>query len=149
MPLISTRTLMDEARAAGRGLAAFNVIHLESAEAILGGAGDAGLPVILQISENCVSYHGGLAPIAAASLAAAQASGTRAALHLDHAESPELVYEALDLGFGSVMFDASKLPDEQNRRLTSRWWSAPTPPASLWRRSWERWAARTARTPPA
>lgn len=120
MPLISTRTLMDEARAAGRGLAAFNVIHLESAEAILGGAGDAGLPVILQISENCVSYHGGLAPIAAASLAAAQASGTRAALHLDHAESPELVYEALDLGFGSVMFDASKLPDEQNRRLTSQ-----------------------------
>jgi len=118
MPLVPTSTLMAEAAAQGRGLAAFNVIHLESAEAILGGAEDAGLPVILQISENCVAYHGSLAPIAAATAAAAAGSGARAALHLDHAVSPALVREALGLGFSSVMFDAAHLSDDENRRLT-------------------------------
>lgn len=120
MPLVPTSQLIAEAVAAGRGLPAFNVIHLESAEAILGGAADAGLPVILQISENAVKYHGGLAPIAEASRAAAEASPARAALHLDHAMDPELVREALGLGFGSVMFDAAHLPDEENRTLTAQ-----------------------------
>ncbi|RKW69575.1 class II fructose-bisphosphate aldolase [Galactobacter caseinivorans] len=120
MPLIPTRELLAQARAAGRGLPAFNVIHLESAEAILGGAEDAGLPVILQISENAATYHGGLAPIARGTLAAVERSGARAALHLDHAEDPALVEEALSLGFTSVMFDAARLADEENRRLTER-----------------------------
>jgi hypothetical protein len=46
---------------------AFNVITVEHAEAIVTGAEDADLPVILQISENAVRFHDGrLAPIAAA-----------------------------------------------------------------------------------
>lgn len=118
MPLIPTAELMAEAVAAGRGLPAFNVIHLESAEAILAGVDFVGLPVILQISENAAKYHGGLAPIAVATLAAIRASGARAALHLDHAEDTGLVDEAIALGFTSVMFDGSTLPDERNREVT-------------------------------
>lgn len=120
MPLISTRQLMDQARSTGTGLPAFNVLHLESAEAILGGAEDAGLPVILQISENAAAYHGGLGPLAAAARAAAELSGASASLHLDHAEDPALVDEAIGLGFSSVMFDAARLADDKNRRLTAR-----------------------------
>jgi ketose-bisphosphate aldolase len=39
-------------------------------------------------------------------------------LHLDHAERPESIRKAVDLGFTSVMIDGSKLPFEENVRVT-------------------------------
>lgn len=120
MTLTPTRTLLEEARAAGRGLGAFNVVHLETAEALAGAAEDAGLPVILQLSENCVRYHGGLAPIALATLAVAAESSARVAVHLDHAEDPDLAVGAIDLGFGSVMYDGAKLDFAENVATTRR-----------------------------
>jgi fructose-bisphosphate aldolase class II len=120
MTLTPTRTLLDEARAAGRGIGAFNVVHLETAEALAGAAEDAGLPVILQLSENCVRYHGGLAPIALATLAVAAESSARVAVHLDHAEDPDLAMGAIDLGFGSVMYDGAKLDFDENVATTRR-----------------------------
>ncbi len=99
---------------------AFNVILLEHAEAIVTGAERVKLPVILQISQNCVDYHGALKPIALASKAIAQASLVNVSLHLDHAESELLIQEALDLGFDSVMFDGSKLEYSSNVQASAR-----------------------------
>ena len=99
---------------------AFNVILLEHAEAIVAGAERAKLPVVLQISQNCVDYHGALKPIALASKAIAQASLVNVSLHLDHAESELLIQEALDLGFDSVMFDGSKLEYSSNVQASAR-----------------------------
>jgi len=118
MTLTPTRTLLDEAHAAGRGIGAFNVVHLETAEALAGAAEDAGLPVILQLSENCVRYHGGLDPIALATLAVAEASSARVAVHLDHAEDAGLALRAIDRGFGSVMYDGAKLDFAENVSTT-------------------------------
>ncbi|MEV4888575.1 class II fructose-bisphosphate aldolase [Nonomuraea sp. NPDC055795] len=101
------------------GVGAFNVIQLEHATAIVAGAEALGLPVVLQISENCVRYHGALAPIARASLAVAELAKVPVAVHLDHATRRDLVEEAVELGIGSVMFDASALPDEENVRVTA------------------------------
>ncbi len=101
-----------------RGVGAFNVIQVEHAEALVGAAEDTGLPVVLQISENAARYHGALAPIALATKAIAEASTARCVLHLDHAESEDLVDEAVALGFTSVMFDGSKLDDATNRTTT-------------------------------
>ncbi|MEN0069482.1 MAG: class II fructose-bisphosphate aldolase [Propionicimonas sp.] len=109
MPLVTTAELIDEAFAARQAVGAFNVLHLETAEGLAAGAEAAGLPLILQISENCVAFHDGLRPIAEAVLSIAQASTARLSVHLDHAESEGLVAEALALGFSSVMFDASRL----------------------------------------
>lgn len=120
MTLTSTRTLLAEAASAGRAVGAFNVLHLETAEALVGAAETTGLPVILQISENCVRYHGGLEPVAAASRALAEGSSARVALHLDHAEDEELALRAVDLGFGSVMYDGAKLPFDENVAATCR-----------------------------
>ena len=120
MPLTSTRVLMQAAAFAGTGIGAFNVIHLETAEALVAAAEDAGLPVILQISENCARYHGGLEPIALASLAAARAATVPVALHLDHAEDEQLARQAVDLGFGSVMYDGAHLPYDRNVAVTAR-----------------------------
>jgi fructose-bisphosphate aldolase class II len=119
MPLVSMTEIVGAARAAGRGLGAFNVIGIEHAEAIVTGAGIACAPAVLQISENCVAYHGALEPIAAACLALARSAAAPVAVHLDHAERPELVRAAADLGIGSVMFDASALPYQENVRATA------------------------------
>lgn len=120
MSLAPTRTLVASAAAAGTGIGAFNVLHLETAEAIVQGAEEAGLPVILQISENCAAYHGALEPLARACLAIAAAADVPVALHLDHAEDEDLAYRAVDLGFGSVMFDGSRLPYAENVAATAR-----------------------------
>jgi fructose-bisphosphate aldolase, class II len=117
--LTPTGKIVNDAAAAGRGVGAFNVIQLEHAEALVAGAERAGAPVVLQISENAVRYHGGLEPIGLATLAVARASSAEVAVHLDHAVSPELVDEAVRLGFTSVMFDASKLDYAENVRATA------------------------------
>jgi fructose-bisphosphate aldolase, class II len=118
MPYVPTAAIVDAAAAAGRGVGAFNVVHLEHAEAHVAGAEQAGAPVILQISENAVRWHGRLEPIALATLAVARASSVDVAVHLDHATQPELVTEAIEFGLGSVMYDGSKLDWEDNLSST-------------------------------
>ena len=120
MPLIETADLMRDASAAGRGLGAFNVIHLETAEALADAAERAGRAIILQISQNCAGFHRGLAPIGLATLAIARASTAPIAVHLDHAEDATLAREAIDLGFGSVMFDGARLDYAANVAATAR-----------------------------
>lgn len=120
MALTNTRDIMDLAAQAGIGQGAFNVIHLETLEGLIGGAEAAGRPVILQISENCAKYHGGLEPVALASLAAARKARVPVAVHLDHAEDEDLAREAVDLGFGSIMYDGAHFEYEQNVEVTAR-----------------------------
>jgi fructose-bisphosphate aldolase class II len=117
---VTSAGIVGAARAAGSAAVAFNVIGIEHAEAIVTGAEQADRPVILQLSENCVDYHGALAPIAAALAAIAAAAAVPVALHLDHATREQLVLDAAGLGFGSVMFDASALPYAENVRATQR-----------------------------
>ena len=124
MPLTPMADIAGPARAAGRGVGAFNVIGIEHAEAIVAGAEQAGAPVVLQISENCAAYHGALGPIAAACLAIARSATVPAAVHLDHATSDGLVREGARLGLRSVMYDASRLAYPDNVRATAelaRW----------------------------
>jgi len=115
VPLVTTGLIISERGAT----AAFNVIQIEHAEAIVMGAESAGRPVVLQISENAAKYHGSLAPIALAARRIAEDSTVDVALHLDHAESEDLVDEAVDLGFTSVMFDAAKLAYADNLERTA------------------------------
>lgn len=120
MVLTPTRELMARAAAAGTGLGAFNVIHLETVEGLVAGARSAGLPVILQISENCAAYHGGLEPLALATLAIARQSAVPVAVHLDHARDEQLARQAVDLGFGSIMYDGAHLDYRDNVAVTRR-----------------------------
>lgn len=112
--------LVLSARNTGTAVGAFNVILLEHAEALVHGAEMAKLPVILQISENCVSYHKSLKPISVATIAIAESSSVPVSVHLDHAESEDLIREALDLGYDSIMFDGSKLSYDSNVAASHR-----------------------------
>ena len=120
MPLVPTAEIVSAARAAERGVGAFNVIGIEHAEGIVAGAEAAGSPVILQVSENCVAYHGALQPIGQAVLTIAAGAAVPVAVHLDHATDSVLVEAAVRLGFGSVMYDASRLPYAANVAATAR-----------------------------
>lgn len=118
MTLSALAPLAREARDQRRGLAAFNVIHLENAFAFAAAAEERGLPVVLQISQNAAKYHGALAPIALGALEIARRCAQPVVVHLDHADDEDLVDEALQLGFTSIMFDGSRLPDAENRART-------------------------------
>ncbi|MGA4949428.1 class II fructose-bisphosphate aldolase [Streptomyces lydicamycinicus] len=119
MPLVPTSSIVDAAREARAGAAAFNVIHLETAEALVAAAERTGVPLILQISENCIRYHGSLLPITRATLALAEGSTARIAVHLDHITDADLVRQGITAGVGSVMVDASALPYEENVATTA------------------------------
>ena len=119
MTLQDPRPLLATARAGGYAVGAFNVIQLEHAEAIVSGAEAAGLPVVLQVSENTVAFHGGLAGIGAGALAIASAAAVPVVVHLDHAESENLIDQAVSIGFNSVMFDGAKLPYQENLSRTA------------------------------
>ncbi len=118
MPLVSTASILTAAADVGSAVAAFNVVNLESAEALARAAHAAQRPLILQISQNAVRYHGGLEPVTAAVLALAEASPAQLSVHLDHAEDLTLARRALELGYSSVMYDGSALPYDENVRRT-------------------------------
>jgi fructose-bisphosphate aldolase class II len=125
MGLVSTADLVRVAAERSSAVAAFNVITLEHVEAVIAGAEQANQPVILQISENAVRFHGTqLRPIARASIEAAVMSSVAVALHLDHVTDGELLRQAADAGFSSAMFDAGAAAYAENlvaTRAAAEW----------------------------
>ncbi|MGP4090613.1 class II fructose-bisphosphate aldolase [Streptomyces sp. KR55] len=119
MPLVTTGDLVTRAAAARAAVAAFNIITLEHVEAVVAGAESVDAPVVLQVSENAVRFrHGRLLPLARAAVAAAERAAVPVALHLDHVQSDDLLRQAPDAGFSSVMYDASRLPYQENLAAT-------------------------------
>ena len=119
MTLATTADLLASAYARGTGLAALNVITLEQAEGTVLGAEQAGLPVVLQVSQNAAKFHlDDPAPLTAALLALARTSQVDVALHLDHVTRVDLLHRTAECGFSSVMFDAGPLPYEENVAAT-------------------------------
>ncbi|MDQ4086338.1 MAG: class II fructose-bisphosphate aldolase [Actinomycetota bacterium] len=120
MPLVPTAEIVVPARRERRGVGAFNVVQIELAEALVAGAEGVGGPIVLQISENAVRYHGALEPIALATLSIARSASVPVAVHLDHATDTALVARAIELGFGSVMYDGSALDYAENVTTTAQ-----------------------------
>lgn len=123
MTLVPTAELVTEATGRGAGLAAFNVVTLEHAEAVVEGAAAAGRPVLLQVSQNAVRYHGAPEPVLAACREIAAAADGPVGVHVDHLDDADLVERVLaraeELGVGSLMADASALDHEANVARTA------------------------------
>ncbi|MEY9490240.1 fructose-bisphosphate aldolase class II [Streptomyces calvus] len=119
MPLTTTGELVARAAADRSAVASFNIITLEHIEAVVAGAESVDAPVVLQVSENAVAFRRGrLLPLARAAVAAAEHAAVPVALHLDHVRSDTLLRQAPDAGFGSVMYDAARLPYADNLAAT-------------------------------
>jgi fructose-bisphosphate aldolase, class II len=119
MPLVATAELVSGAVRHGGGVAAFNVITLEHAEGIVAGAQRAATPVILQVSQNTVAFHGALHPVSAALIALARDAEVPVSLHLDHVDAPDLWSQAAGAGYSSVMVDGGALPYDRNVAVTA------------------------------
>lgn len=121
MTLVSTSGLVEQAVHHQYGLLAFNVVTLEHIEAVVDAGQAAGRTVIIQVSENAVAFHNGrIHPLTCAARSLAEESTAPVSLHLDHVTNPELLRQAADAGFSSVMFDGSALPYQDNVAATRR-----------------------------
>ena len=107
-----------ELRRERKAILAANFYNLETLQAVLGGARDAGASIILQLSESSINYIG-LEMAVKMAKTALEVYGVEGWLHLDHGSSISMVQRCLDAGFDSVMIDASEKPLEENIRVSA------------------------------
>lgn len=96
---------------------AINVFNDLTLEAVLAAAVENASPLIVQTSVKTVKSIGSDVLYA---MWTAMTAGIEVpvALHLDHCPEREVITECLRRGWNSVLFDASKLPVEENMRQT-------------------------------
>ena len=117
MALVTMKALLHQAQDAGRGVGAFNVGNMEMVMGAIRAAEECGVPVILQIAEKRMK-HSPLSLMAPMMVSAAKNAKVDIALNLDHGLSMDVVQQALDYGFTSIMFDSSECSFEENIRRT-------------------------------
>lgn len=96
---------------------AFNVYNLESVQAVISAAEKMKAPVIVQTSEKAIAYAG-IAELAGLIKTRAKESPVPVVFHLDHGRTHDLLYDCLEHGYTSVMFDGSHLPYKDNIHWT-------------------------------
>src|SRR5690349_5740338 len=111
MPMVSMRQVLDEAARGGYGVGAFNVNNMEQVQGIVAAAQDVNAPVILQCSRGALAYAGTNYVRHLILAAVESAPEIPIVLHLDHGDKPETCFDAIELGFTSVMMDGSLLAD--------------------------------------
>lgn len=117
MALAAMKTLLKQAAAENRGCGAFSVGNMEMVKGAIQAAEELKTPIILQIAEVRLK-HSPLSLMGPMMVQAAREAKVDVAVHLDHGLTIETVERALELGFTSVMLDASTLPFEQNMEKT-------------------------------
>ena len=119
MPLVTTTEMFKKAYAGGYAVGAFNVNNMEMIQAIVEAANECHSPVILQVSAGARKYAN---PVYLRHLVAAAVETTDipVAMHLDHGADFEICKSCIDVGFTSVMIDASSKPWDENIALTKK-----------------------------
>jgi fructose-bisphosphate aldolase, class II len=110
------RELVARAAAGGYAVGAFNMHSDETAQALVRAAEQAASPMFLQVGRAIVP-HMGLRAAYELTRRAADESGAELVIHLDHGPWDE-VFEAIKLGFHSLMYDGAHLPFEENIKTT-------------------------------
>ena len=115
MPLVHGTELVQAARKGHYAIGAFNTNNLEWTRAILKGAQDLNVPVIIQTSMGAAKYMGGyeLCQKLIEATVKAMDITVPVVIHLDHGNY-EAAKEAIAAGYNSVMFDGHDLPFEEN-----------------------------------
>jgi fructose-bisphosphate aldolase class II len=113
------KNVLAEASELNMAIGAFNTHNLEMVQAIVKAANNQKTPVIIQTSEGTAMYVG-MKTLVAVCKSLADEYGVDVDLHLDHAKKWDNIREAVDAGFGSVMYDGSALPFKENVLGTKR-----------------------------
>ena len=113
--LVTLKTILKIAEAKKCAIGSFNTPNFESLKAVIGAAEELNQPVILmhaQVHEEMGLCN--MEEIAPLMLFMADRATVPVCVHLDHGTDLDYVKKGLDLGFTSVMYDGSTLPDEIN-----------------------------------
>ncbi len=117
MPIVPFKEIMADAFRQRYGVGAFNILNDLTLEAVLQAAQEARSPVIVQTSVKTVKAIG-VEVLHAMWAAMARKVTVPVCLHLDHCPDRAVLSACLMAGWGSVLFDASTLPYEENLRQT-------------------------------
>ncbi|MBQ2005931.1 MAG: ketose-bisphosphate aldolase [Alphaproteobacteria bacterium] len=115
--LVNTNKMFQDAVAGNYAIPAFNFYNMETLNAILNAVRETHSPVILAVSESALKYMGDdmlIGMIRGANIQPHE----QIALHLDHGSSIDACKKAIKLGFSSVMIDASKMPFDENIKIS-------------------------------
>lgn len=113
MALVKMKDLLRRAEEKNIGCGAFSVGNMEMVRGAIRAAEELDTPIILQIAEVRLK-NSPLHLMGPMMVHAAKEAKVDVAVHLDHGLTFETVDKALELGFTSVMLDASTLPFEEN-----------------------------------
>lgn len=113
MALVKMKDLLRRAEEKNIGCGAFSVGNMEMVRGAIRAAEELDTPIILQIAEVRLK-DSPLHLMGPMMVQAAKEAKVDVAVHLDHGLTFETVDKALELGFTSVMLDASTLPFEEN-----------------------------------
>lgn len=113
MALVKMKDLLRCAEEKNIGCGAFSVGNMEMVRGAIRAAEELDTPIILQIAEVRLK-NSPLHLMGPMMVQAAKEAKVDVAVHLDHGLTFESVDKALELGFTSVMLDASTLPFEEN-----------------------------------
>lgn len=113
MALVKMKDLLRRAEEKNIGCGAFSVGNMEMVRGAIRAAEELDTPVILQIAEVRLK-NSPLHLMGPMMVQAAKEAKVDVAVHLDHGLTFETVDKVLELGFTSVMLDASTLPFEEN-----------------------------------
>ena len=118
--IVNGKEMLKKAKQEKYAVPHFNINNLEWTRFILEQCQEMNSPVLLGVSEGAAKYMGGFKVVAdlVKDLDAALNITVPVAIHLDHGSSVEVVKQAIDAGFTSVMIDASKYDLETNISMT-------------------------------
>ena len=116
--LVTAKQVLTKANKGKYAVGAFNTNNLEITKAIIEAAVELKSPVIIQTSEGAIEYAG-LEYIFAINKIASQAK-VPVALHLDHGKDLKTIKKCIDIGYTSVMYDGSSLPEKNNIANTKK-----------------------------
>ena len=97
----------------------FNATGLDSIKAIIEAAEELNTPVIIAHAEVHNIYND-ISLIGPIMLDVAKRAKVKVCVHLDHGTSLEMIKKAIEIGFTSIMIDASSLEFEDNIKLTKK-----------------------------
>lgn len=117
MPLVSIKPILAEARKNGYAIGAFNPVDYGTMKAIVRAAEKLEAPVIIQTSAKTVRFWSSDTLFLWMQELASD-SHVPVAFHLDHGKDIDLIKECIEMGWTSVMIDASDLPFEENMERT-------------------------------
>ena len=120
MALVDTKKMFAMAYRNGYAIGAFNVNNMEITQGIIAAVSEEKAPLILQVSRGAREYASNSYLRAIIDVAVAENPDIPIAIHLDHGDTFETCKQFVDDGFTSVMVDASKLPFEENIRVTQQ-----------------------------